>query len=213
MRSFTFLCMAILLGCQSGGGSVVASGSARGRYAPREERSVSLFPSDAAVLPDDAIGRILDAKIRLPQSLRIALLHIEHHSAGRYLGWGPCVREAASLPTFLLPEKPTVGHLREAAARFQVDAVFIFRTDCEAYDREHAFRATEVKAYCTAESALLDVRSGVVPYTDRTHQDFELKQGSDESLLETMRAAEATAFTNALEDNARGLVLYLDRSK
>src|SRR5215470_17080638 len=116
---------------------------------PTEEKAVSLFPSDAAILPDDAINKILDAKVRLPQHLRLALIHIEHRSAGRFWGWGPYwtaigpsaqqevaaavigvlrtsprIENADNLPTFLLPEKATVGHLREAAARFQADAVF-----------------------------------------------------------------------------------------
>ena len=56
---------------------------------PAEEASVSLFPSDAAVLAEEAISHILDAAPRLPERSRIALLHIDHRSAGRFWGFGP----------------------------------------------------------------------------------------------------------------------------
>jgi hypothetical protein len=201
-----------------------------------DSQTVSLFPSDAAVLSDEAIAKILDTKVRLPQHVRVALLHIEHRSAGRFWGWGPYwttigpsaqqevaaavvgvlqgssrIQHAASLPTFLLPEKATVGHLREAAARFQADIVFVYRTDCQAYERYRFFEANQAKAFCSAESALLDVRSGIVPFTARSLRDFTVdQQNSDAGFLETVRNAEAQAFTAALEENARALVGFLD---
>jgi hypothetical protein len=200
-----------------------------------EEHEVSLFPSDAAVLPDAAIATILDTTVRLPKRARIALLHIEHRSAGRFWGWGPYwttlgptvqqevaaavaqelqtsprIQQASTLPTFLLPEKPTVGHLREAAARSQSDLVWVYRTDCHAYERYRFFRASQAKAYCSAESALLDVRSGIVPFTTRSLRDFTVdEQNSDAGFLETVRKAEAQAFMSALEEDARALVGFL----
>ena len=207
------------------------------RTPPEEEKAVSLFPSDAAVLPDDAIAKILDAKVRLPQHIRLALIHIEHRSVGRFWGWGPYwtaigpsaqqevaaavigvlrtsprIESADNLPTFLLPEKATVGHLREAAARFQADAVFVYRTDCQGYERTRFFQASQAKAFCSAEAALLDVRSGLVPFTTRSLDDFTVtEESSDASFLETVRKAELKAFTAALEDDAKALVGYLGK--
>jgi hypothetical protein len=105
-----------------------------------------------------------------------------------------------------------VGHLREAAARFQADVVFVYRTDCQAYERYRFFQASQAKAFCSAESALLDVRSGIVPFTTRSLRDFTVaEESSDAGFLETVRNAETHAFTAALEENARGLNGFLSR--
>ena len=204
-------------------------------HSPVEEASsMSLFPSDAAVLADEAIARILDASSRLPDRTEIALLHLDHRSAGRFWGFGPYwtaitptthqgltdkvaaalrtserIARAADLPSFLLPEKPAVGHLREAASRFQADAVFIYRTDCQAYSRNRFLRADQVKAFCMAESVLLDVRSGLVPFAGRALRDFTVDQSYSRDFAETVREAETAAFTAALEDSALQLVRQL----
>lgn len=203
------------------------------------DSTVSLFPSDSEILSDEAIARILDAPPRLPPQVRIALLHIQHQSATRFWGWGPYwtalapsaqqelaatmvaslrrsarVEDASYLPGFLLPEKPSVGHLREAAARFQADAIFVYQTDCQAYERYRLFQANQVKAFCSAESALLDVRSGIVPFTSRSIRDFTVEEArSDANFLETVRHAETRAFTAALEENAGNLVAFLDATR
>jgi hypothetical protein len=207
-----------------------------GAVPPREEeRSVSLFPSDAAVLSDEALSRILEASPALPSGAKLALLHVEHRSAARFWGFGPYltaiapathqsltdtvasalrsserVGQAADLPSFLLPEKPVVGQLREAAARFQADAVFLYRTDCQAYSRYRFLRSNQVKAFCMAESVLLDVRSGLVPFTGRALRDFTVDQSYRKDFSETVREAETLAFTAALEDNALQLVRQLE---
>lgn len=233
MRILMLLLLAAAVGCAGPPGAT--SRMQEGAVTEEEGQAVSLFPGDAEILSDEAIAKILDTKVRLPPRLRIALLHIEHRSAGRFWGWGPYwttigpsaqqevaaavsgvlrgaprVQHASNLPTFLLPEKATVGHLREAAARFQADVVFVYRTDCQAYERYRFFQAAQAKAFCSAESALLDVRSGIVPFTARSLRDFTVTQeSSDAGFLETVRKAETQAFTAALEENAQGLVGFL----
>lgn len=229
MRISVLLVLVAVLGC-----STTPTSRTQEPTTP-EDQTISLFPSDAAVLSDEAIAKILDTKVQLPRKASVALLHIEHRSAGRFWGWGPYwtalgptvqqetaaaliavlkssprIRDASNLPAFLLPEKATVGHLREAAARSQSDLVFVYRTDCQAYERYRFFQATQARAFCSAESALLDVRSGIVPFTTRALEEFTVDQrSSDAGFLETVRNAEARAFTHALEVNARALVGFL----
>ncbi len=89
--------------------------------------------------------------------------------------------------------------------------VFVYRTDCQAYERYRFWQSNQAKAFCSAESALLDVRSGIVPFTTRSLRDFTVDQrSSDAGFLETVRNAEAAAFTAALEENARALITFLD---
>ncbi len=203
-----------------------------------EEAPASLFPSDSAVLDDAEIDRILEARVRLPPRVRVALLHLDHRSAGRFYGWygyvfgrtatpnvelnprlidtlrsSRKVEEASYLPDFLVPEKPTVGHLREAAARYQSDLLFLFKSDCQLYDRYRFLRADEAKAYCVVDSAVLDTRTGIVPFTSRSRQDVTIaQQSSDAEFAETIRNAEAAALDQAMQENAQNLVRFLGGS-
>jgi hypothetical protein len=100
-----------------------------------------------------------------------------------------------------LPEKPSVAHLSAAAARFRADAIVVFRSDCQAYERYRFFRASQAKAFCSLEAALLDVRTGIVPHTAGTLQDFTVtKSSSEASMVETVRRAETEALGTALRE-------------
>lgn len=199
-----------------------------------QDLSTSLFPSDSEVLSDEQIIAVLEARAALPPKVKLTLLHLQHQSATRFWGYGPYwaallpgtrqelaskliagvaesprVAEAAFLPGFLLPEKPSVGHLREAAARFQADGVLLYETDCQAYENYRFLRATQAKAFCRVEVALLDVRTGIVPFTHEVLRDFTVEeQSSDANLLETVRRAEAEALAQSLSDSALALVAW-----
>jgi hypothetical protein len=202
-----------------------------------EESDASLFPSDAEVLSDDQIRRILETRVTVPPGARIALLHLNHRSLGRYFSWAnyyggtaaerladealvrnlrdsPSVTDAAYLPSLLLPPKRTVARLREAAARFQSDLLFVYATDCQVFSRYRVFAADESKAQCTAEAALLDVRTGVVPFTAKAAEEFLVKQQkSDIDFAETIERAETSASQAAVRSTAHSLIEFLDASR
>jgi hypothetical protein len=235
MRTLAFLTLLIASGCASVATQQPARPIAEGVEQPSP---ASLFPSDSAVLDDAEIGRILRTQVRLPAHVRVALLHVDHRSAGRYYGWyshvlgrtatpkvelnpslvetlrsSSKIQDASYLPDFLVPEKPTVGHLREAAARYQSDLLFLFKSDCQLYDRYRFLRADEAKAYCIVDSAVLDTRTGIVPFTSRSRQDVTLEQQrSDAEFAETLRNAEVAALDQAMQENAENLVRFLGGS-
>jgi hypothetical protein len=197
----------------------------------------SLFPADAEILTDAAIAGLLQAQPRLPERARFGLVQLSHRSGIPTLygyGYGyaqlrapqlqhelnlqfvetlraaSAVRDASYLPAFLVPEKPTVGHLREAAARYQADALLLFSSECQLYDRFRFFAETQVRAYCIADSALLDVRTGLVPFTSRARQEVTfVKDRTELQLAETMRRTELEALGRALQENAENLVRFL----
>jgi hypothetical protein len=201
-------------------------------YDPADE---SLFYSDAEILSDDDIQWILETPFRLPESVRIAILHIGHRSLDRYgyswyyrppqereLSLSPKfidrlreserVYDASYLPTFLLPKEKSVGLVREAAARYQADLVLIFKTESRVYDRYKFLRGKEAKAYCTAECALLDVRTGIIPFTSRSMQDFIVNKESGEfEFSEAVARAEAAATDAAMLENAENLLRFIEQ--
>ena len=201
-----------------------------------EEAAASLFPSDAEVLSDDEVRRILETRVVVPDDSRVALLHLNHRSLGRYYSWSnyyagtaaerladselvqtlreaPVIADASYLPSLLLPPERSVPRLREAAARFQSDLLFVYATDCQVFSRYRLLAADESKARCTAEAALLDVRTGVVPFTAKASEAFLVKkQKSDLDFAETIERAETSASQAAVRSTAKALVQFLAAS-
>jgi hypothetical protein len=55
--------------------------------------------------------------------------------------------------------------LREAAVRMQADLLVVFRITSDVYYKYVVFAKNKVKVYSTSEAVLLDVRTGLVPFT------------------------------------------------
>jgi hypothetical protein len=189
----------------------------------------SLFPGDASVLSDEAIAKILQHRYRAPRVSRIALLPF---GWARWSGWSEQlavvtdeinaevlailrssrkVYDAAILPSILVPEKRTVGHLREAAARFQADLLLVFRSACESFEKYRLFRANQVKGYCHVEAVLLDVRTGIVPLVASSLKNFGGSQEpGDFDLREAVLRSQLTALA-ALGEISRSVVSFLEK--
>lgn len=178
----------------------------------------SLVPGDASVVSDSAIAGILRHQVALPARSRIAVLQIGGRPQYRWSVDGagvsqaslgdtaaaalrahPRVLSAAMLPSLLLPEKLTVPHLREAAARVQADLLFVYRPDCETFHNSRIFRRTNVDAGCTVEAMILDVRSGIVPFNRVVSQALQnARAGDEEPTHALLLRAEVEALAAAL---------------
>lgn len=202
----------------------------RGPAEREAKETLSLFPSDTEILSDAEIARILDVRLGLRSRIRLAVLHLDHRSVdfsylyrgeGVPIGWLHAdmfamlrklerVYDASYLPSVLIPAKLTVGHLREAGARYQADLLLIFRTECRTHHQFRIFRASQAKAYCLADAALLDVRTGLVPFTSRATRDYLVEeQKSEIDFAETVRRSEQTAVEAAMFENASNLASFL----
>jgi hypothetical protein len=72
------------------------------------------------------------------------------------------------------------------------------------------FTQDQVKAYCTCEAVLLDVRTGLIPFTTIITRDkSDQKEKGDLDLNETMRRAESAAVLDALDAASDQLVAFL----
>lgn len=188
----------------------------------------SLFSSDSAILSDEDVERILGFRF-VPQTLnRIAILPLgqiywsgwsdELDKAGEAvqdsliekLRRASSVYDASYLPTLLIPEKKTIGHLREAAARFQSDLLLIYKASFRTYEKYRVFSPDESKAYCNLEAVLLDTRTGIVPFTLLVSRTFVAEeQKNDMNFHETIRKAQLTALESALSEVGDEVVKFM----
>ncbi|HUU82458.1 MAG TPA: hypothetical protein VM243_03035 [Phycisphaerae bacterium] len=190
----------------------------------------SLFPADQAVLSNEAIDRILSAKIELPREARLTVLHFG--SRWRTPQWwseplaqlhesidgglldtlraSQRISDASFLPSLMTPERQTVSYLREAAARFQADLLLVYYTTSQSHQKEKLLARNQVKAYCTAEAVLLDVRTGIVPFSSVVTRDVLVTESKDDfRFSETIERAELEATNQTVNQIAEELVHFL----
>lgn len=213
----------------------VTSTMATADYATREPIATSLFPSDQAVLGDEAVGRILSSKLELPAKAKLAVMKFPDSEGSRYRApyyWrdeeylkpqqeqmealaktllaSDQIVEVTPLPSLMTPSRVSIPVLREAAVRMQADLLLVFRVGSSTYSQYRAFAKDKVKAYSTCELVLLDVRTGLVPFTRVVSSErLELKQPADLDLYETMRRAEQASAAEALKVAGEDLASFL----
>ncbi|MCC6698092.1 MAG: hypothetical protein IT365_20895 [Candidatus Hydrogenedentes bacterium] len=187
----------------------------------------SLFSSDQAVLSNEDIARILSTPVTLPETARMAVMQLGQNT--RYwsesspvlgqqttesflaaLRQCPRIAAATALPGILIPERHTVPYLREAAARYQADLLLIYRQNTGSYEKYRATQSDQVKAYCTVEAALLDVRSGTVPFTTVGFEEVRASKAKEDlSFDETVDKAYHEAESKALQEVAASVTQFL----
>ena len=220
----------LLAGCASmpQGATPIA---ATQEYAEREPIGGSLFPSDQAVLSDEAVQRILSSKLELPAKAKLALMRFPEAAGSRYY-WreedssktqeaqvetlskallaSDMIAEVTPLPSLMTPTRLSLPILREAAVRMQADLLLVYRVGSDTYSRYRLFAKDKVKAYSTCELVLLDVRTGLVPFTRVVSREcVELKLPADLDLSETVRRAEQASSADALRAAADDLVGFV----
>ncbi|MBI3852943.1 MAG: hypothetical protein HY298_22030 [Verrucomicrobia bacterium] len=223
----------VLSGCKSPQG--VTPIMATAEYAAKEPIATSLFPSDQAILGDDVVARILSSKLELPAKAKLALMKFPDTEGTRYYGrsyWrdeeylklqqgqvdtlskallaSDQIAEVTPLPSLMTPSRVSIPVLREAAVRMQADLLLVFRVGSDTYSQYRAFAKDKAKAYSTCELVLLDVRTGLVPFTRVVSRErLELKQPADLDLSETMRRAEQASAAESLKLAAEDLVSFV----
>ncbi len=199
---------------------------------PRFSSGNSLFSSDSEILTDDDVKRILAFKFKPQEKNKIAVLPI-----GQFLwhGWSDeldkadetvqnslinrlkesgAIYDASYLPSLLVPEKKTVGHLREAAARYQADLLLIYKASFRTYQKYKVFSPDKSKAYCSLEAVLLDARTGIVPFTLLVSRTFTAEENNgDMNFHETIRKAELSALKSALDEVGIEIVKFMEKSE
>lgn len=199
-------------------------------YQQRNSPGGTLFKADEVLLGTDSIEKILNARIELPVAARLAIMAL--HRQGTQGLWSPeavkdeearemevmeelrqakRLADVSLLPTLLTPEKKGVPQLREAAARYQAHLLLVYQAHFNTFRKSRLLGTDEAKAYCVVEAALLDVRTGVVPFTSVSLQEYEVeKEKDDVNVYEASMRAELQAENMALKEIAQDLRRFLD---
>ncbi|WP_290536596.1 hypothetical protein [Alcanivorax sp.] len=232
------LSLFILVGALLGGCAAVPVSEDRTASEPaKNEISTSLFASDKAVMSDEAVKKALDGVVRFPSRARVALLDVSpERQSYRYYGsnyWRseaymnqqqryfdalslPVtgideVKAAVPMPSFTVNKQMTLSQIREAAVRMQIDALVIYALRSDIFEKSRLFSATEVKGFATCEVAILDTRTGIMPYTDvMTVKEQVEHQRSQEDLSETRMRAELQASEKCLGMLGEAMSEFID---
>ncbi|MEM6967593.1 MAG: hypothetical protein AAF573_22705 [Bacteroidota bacterium] len=165
--------------------------------------SESLFTDKAATISEEDIQRLLNGKIEIPDTINIAILNMNstQYSYRRYY-WGNeeemqtqrdyfellksklestgRTKKIFLLPKLMINTSPTLTQLRESAVRMQADMLLIFNIQSDLYYKYKMFKKNEVKAFATCESLLMDIRTGVIPFSDVLTHDVLLKKDEED---------------------------------
>jgi hypothetical protein len=196
------LCLISLTACSAS--KQMSSLPPRATYTPPGEViTQSLFEAVGGSISEENIQRILDGEIRLPDTLRIAVFSYSPSQQRKYAYYW--VNEAylrlqqqsleaimkpieatgrtrwvRLMPTLLTGSAPDLTHLREAGVRMQADVMLIFQARSDTYYQYRLFKQNEVKAFATCEALLLDLRTGVIPFSAvQTAEQYQTKTDED----------------------------------
>jgi hypothetical protein len=178
----------------------------------------SLFNDRSSNISEENIQKILDGSYRLPSTLRIAIVRLEGSKQQRYfwndesylktqqsyldsftarLRSSPRVTTIASIPDIIISKSPSFTNIREAAVRMQCDMALVYSITDDLYSRYKAFSSPDVKAFATTQLILMDVRTGLIPFSatvtkdflsKKTKEDLDLSQTRDRVLNEAVLA-------------------------
>lgn len=226
-KYFAILVMLLVTGCSS----IATQNRPHDYYSPGQNNASKkpLFGTSEGMLADKDIERILNYRLQLPSKNRIAILKLSSDSYWRYysndfaqltesiatdfigqLRSSSRVYDASFLPSMLIPEQRTVPYLREAAARYQADLLLAYRSNCSTFEKYKFIDPNETKAYCSVEAVLLDIRSGIVPFTVVSSNEFRAtKSEGDTNFSETIKKAELAAVSKSLKEVASQLNVFL----
>ena len=155
----------------------------------------SLFADNDATISEENIQKILDGTLTLPEKLRIAIVRLESRQSQDFrwsnneailrarqshldilsekMKSSQRVERVSIVPEILISSNPTFVTIREAAVRTQADVVAIFSTNSGIYTRSRFFSPDDIKAFATTQFILLDVRTGLIPFSTIVTREYQ----------------------------------------
>lgn len=163
----------------------------------------SLFSDRASTISEDNIQKILNGSYALPRELRVAIVKLEPTPQLKRYYWNdeqylktqqsyldlfadrfkqsPRVATLSVIPDLLISRTPTFTSIREAAVRMQADVVVVYAITSDTYAKYKLFSKADIKAFATTQVIVLDVRTGLIPFSTIVTKDY-LSQKKKEEL-------------------------------
>jgi len=195
----------------------------------------SLFEAKDRTISEENIRKLLDGKLTMPDTIRIAVYNYSRAPLNRYYYGNTTdedylkaqqsfvdtlvktiyksnkVKKVTLIPAMMITKNPNITTMRETAVRLQSDLLLVFSVTSDIYYKYRLFSKDEAKAYATAECMLMDVRTAMVPYSSIITSDFLSKKLETDSNLEELRKrAEKTAILQSLGESGSRLSLFFD---
>lgn len=219
--------------------SCTATQSTETQYRENDKQLIthSLFNDKSATISEESINKILSGNFILPEKMKVAIVRLQPErnnsnmwyyrdenyqktqqgyidtlinklkSTGR-------VTEAVIVPELLISSTPSFTVLREAAVRMQADALVVYSVVSDVYNKYRIFSKTDVKAFATTQMMMMDVRTGLIPFTTIVTRDtLSKKEQQEADIYETKRRVENLAATMSVEQAALELNNHLYNDK
>lgn len=194
---------ALLASCTTSNPRFSNSSSETDDYPPSEEPiTQSLFNDKGASISEESIQKILAGTYVLPPKLRVAIVQLDNQGRQRRYYWNeePYLKaqqayldlftskfrqsgrvvSVASIPSLLVAPSPSFTAIREAAVRMQADVVVVYSISSDIYSRYRAFASPTVKAFATTQLLVLDVRTGLIPFSAISTKDAISQKSKEE---------------------------------
>jgi uncharacterized protein YcfL len=164
--------------------------------------TTSLFDDQSSTISEENIRKILDGNYNLPSNLRVSFVRLSVPQNQRTYYWSDeqylksqqqyldlfsdkfrksaRVKSTSTIPDILISQNPTFTGIREAAVRTQSDIAVIYSINSDIYSQYKLFTKTNVKAFATTQLIILDVRTGLVPFTTIVTKEFQDKKNDSD---------------------------------
>lgn len=193
----------------------------------------SHFMDKNATISEEDIQKILNGTMKLPAKLRVAVVKLENPNKS-YRWWNDedyiklqqlyidkfteqlkksnRVSSIQVVPGLLAGYSPSINQIREVAVRMQADVAIVFTTQNDIYSRYRLFSAAKFKAFATTQLLAMDIRTGLVPFTEIATRDFFTERtGSDTEREEARNRALREAVQLTISDLGQKLLDWLER--
>lgn len=206
-------------------------------YGNNEEPIIkSLFDDKSSTISEENIQKILDGNYSLPSNLRVAFVKLESSQNQRRYYWSDeqylksqqqyldlfsekfknssRVKNISTIPDILISKNPTFTSIRESAVRTQSDIVVIYSINSDIYSQYKLFSKTNIKAFATTQLIILDVRTGLIPFTTIITKDFQdKKNGSDLNESEASTRIKNQAVLLTIDEIGKQITSFLNKGK
>jgi hypothetical protein len=194
----------------------------------------SLFDSKDRTISEDNIQRLLNGKLILPDTVRIALYQYSRSPRNRYytgyssdedflkaqqsfvdtlihhISQSRRVKKIVLIPNLMISSTPNITSMRETAVRLQADFLLVFSITSDLYYKYRMFSKDEAKAYATTECMIMDIRSALVPFSTIVTKDFYSKKiDADANVEELRRRTERIAILETLTETGSRLANFM----